>query len=126
MTDNVTLFEAVRDGVPVTVTLAKESEIENIARPLSSGQDVLEFWSLIAFRFEDARCEIHALGWRRYLSNTWITSRIVGVDLTTGAIRTRSGRQYWLGDRDQPTLAPELRSHLRYALQKWGFDDVRP
>jgi hypothetical protein len=67
MTDSMILFEAVRDGVPVTVNLATESEIENIARPLNSGQDVLEFWSLIAFRFEDARCEIHALGWRRYL-----------------------------------------------------------
>ena len=50
----------------------------------------------------------------------------MAVNLTLGAVRTRSGKAYLLGIRDQPQLDPELRAHLSYALREWGFEDVRP
>lgn len=81
-------------------------------------------WSLIAVRTGLA-VEIHALGWRLLLAKTYITSRVVAVDFTVGAVRTRSRKIYLLGARDLPDLDPDLRDHLGYALRTWGFGDVR-
>jgi hypothetical protein len=125
MTDREILFQAYYDGVPVTVTHATDDEIAQLAGPVTSALDVLELWSLIAFRY-GTEIEIHALGHRTYLGTTRATTRVMVVDLTTGGVRTSSGAQYALGARDQPRLDPQLRSHLGYALRTWGFDDVRP
>jgi hypothetical protein len=119
------LFHAVYRDDPVTVTLATNDEIEFLAGPVGAAEDMLELWSLVAIRMGLA-VEIHALGWRLLVANTWITSPIVAVNLTLGAVRTRSGKVYLLGIRDQPELDPELRAHLGYALREWGFEDVRP
>jgi hypothetical protein len=124
MTDSPILFNAVYRDAPVTVTHATPDELESLAGPVGSALDLLELWSVIAIRFGTA-VELHALGWRVLLANTWITSPLRAVNLTEGAVRTRSGKVYLLGSRDQPDLDPELRSHLAYALRTWGFDDVR-
>ena len=118
------LFEATWHGDAVTVTHATVEEIAFLSGPVEDGEDLLELWSLIAIR-NGPLSEIHALGWRLLLANLWITSPVVAVNLTLGAIRTESGKTYLLGARDKPELDPELRSHLGYALRKWGFDDVR-
>ena len=124
MTDADILFRAVYRGEPVIVTHAKDAEIELFAGEVGPPRDMLELWSLIAIRCGSA-FDIHALGWRLLLANTWITSSLVAVDLTAGAVRTRSGNNYLLGGRDKSELDPELRAHLAYALRTWGFDDVR-
>jgi hypothetical protein len=123
MPDVTILLNAIYQGESVTVTHATHDEIEFLAGGVESADDMLEFWSLIAIRFGTAT-EIHALGWRLLAANTYITSLIVAVDLTRGAIRTRSGKNYLLGVHDQPGLDPELRDRLTYALRHWGFDDV--
>ncbi len=125
MTDAPILFEAVWRGDPVTVTHATQDEIAFLWGGVDSADDMLELWSLIAIRSGPA-VELHALGWRLLLANTWITSPLVAVDRTVGAVRTRSGRTYALGVRDKPALDPELRAHLGYALRTWGYADVRP
>jgi hypothetical protein len=129
MTDSDILLRAAYRGGPVTVTHATAEEIEALAGPVSLGDsklgdDMLELWSLIAIRFE-AAVEIHALGWRVLLANTWVSSRVVAANLTEGIVRTRSGKMYLLGVRDKPDLDPELRAHLAYALKTWKFIDVQ-
>jgi hypothetical protein len=119
------LFEASWEGEPVTVTFATADEIELLAGPVGVVEDMLELWSLVAIRTGGA-VELHALGWRLLLANTYITSPVVAVNLTHGAIRTRSGKTYLLGARDKPQLDRALRCHLGYALRQWGYDDVRP
>jgi len=118
------LFEATWHSDAVTVTHATVEEIAFLSGPVGEGQDLLEVWSLIAIR-NGPLSEIHALGWRLLLANTWITSPVVAANLTLGAIRTESGKTYLLGVRDQPELDPELRRHLGDELRKWGYDDVR-
>jgi hypothetical protein len=125
MTDADILFRVVYNGDPVVVTHAEDTGIELFAGEVGPARDVLELWSLIAIRCGSA-FDIHALGWRLLLENTWITSPLLAVDLTAGAVRTRSGHTYLLGGRDKSELDPELRAHLAYALRTWGFDDVRP
>jgi hypothetical protein len=125
MSDGDTLFHAIYRGEPVTVTLATADEIEFLSGPVGDGQDILELWSLVAVRIGLA-VEFHALGWRLLLAKAYVTSRVVTVNLTYGAIQTRSGRIYFLGARDQQDLDPELRSHLGDVLRAWGFEDVRP
>jgi hypothetical protein len=125
VTDVPILFEAVYHGDPVIVTHATQDEIELLAGTVDSAGDMLELWSLIAIHFGPA-VDVHAIGWRLLLANAWVTSPLVAVDRTAGAVRTRSGRTYALGARDQPALDPELRAHLGSALKKWGFEDVRP
>jgi hypothetical protein len=124
MTDADILFRAVYRGEAVIVTHAKDAEIELFAGEAGPPRDKLELWSLIAIRCGSA-FGIHALGWRLRLANTCITSSVVAIDLTAGAVRTWSGKNYLLGSRDESELDPELRAHLAYALQTWGFDDVR-
>ena len=125
MTDADILFRAVYRGDPVTVTHAKDAEIELLAGEVGPTKDTLKLWSIVAIRYSKAT-EIHALGWRRLLENTWITSPLVAADLAAGSIRTRSGNAYSLGIRDDKELDPVLRDHLAYALRTWRFDDVRP
>ena len=95
--------------------------------PLEAASDVLEHWSLIAIGGLGEGCaDVHALGWRRGLSNTWITSPLVAVDLAAQAIQTMSGHVYALGRRDNPAgMQPELADHLDYALRTWGFVNLR-
>jgi hypothetical protein len=119
------LFEANWRGEQVTVTHATADEVEFLSGPVGDGQDLLELWSLIAIRIGLA-VEYHALGWRISVAKTHVTSRVVTVNLTLGAIRTRSGKTYRLGVRDQPDLDPALRNHLGDTLRAWGFEDVRP
>jgi hypothetical protein len=118
------LFTATFRGDPVRVTHATAEEIESLAGPIGNPSDLLELWSLVAIHF-DQLIEIHALGWRVLLANTWITSPLVGVNLTLDTVLTRSRKIYMLGSRDKPELDPNLRSHLADALKTWGFDDVR-
>jgi hypothetical protein len=124
------LFDARYRGALVLVAHATTDEVESLAGPVGPADgkpadDLMELWSLISIRFTSA-IEIHALGWRTLLANTWISSPLVAVNLTEGSLRTRSGKIYLLGVRDQPELDPELRSHLAYALKTWGFDDAQP
>ncbi len=129
MTKSDILFWTACQRGLVTVTHATANEIEALAGPVGPddgkpANDMLELWSLIAIRSGGA-VEIHALGWRVLLANTWISSRVIVASLTEGVVRTRSGKTYLLGVRDKPELDPELRAHLAYALRTWGFDDVR-
>jgi hypothetical protein len=119
------LFEASYHGSPVAVGRATDDEIAALAGTVGRGSDVLERWSLVAIRDPARGPEVHALGWRMLLGNTWITSPVIVVDLATGAVRTRSGNAYLLGSRDRADLDPELLEHLAYALRTWGYDDVR-
>jgi hypothetical protein len=127
MSDADVLFEATWHGDAVTVTHATVEEIAFLSGPVGDGggEDLLELWSLIAIR-NGPLSEIHGLGWRLLLANTWITSPVVAANMTLGAIRTESGKTYLLGARDKPQLDPELRRHLAYALRTWGFEDVSP
>ncbi len=124
------LFRAALDGAQVTVGHATPEEIEALAGTvgLTDGHmadDFLELWSLIAVRSK-SEIDLHGLGWRRRIANTWITSPLVAISVTEAAIRTTSGKVYLLGRRDTRELEPELRAHLDYALRTWGYDDVRP
>jgi hypothetical protein len=124
MTDDADiLFRAVYRGESVIVNHAKYAEIETLVGIVGPPRDLLELWSLIAIRV-GSTVDIHALGWRLLLANTWITSSVVAVDLTAGAVRTRSGKAYLLGSPDESELDPELRAHLAYALRTWGLDNV--
>jgi hypothetical protein len=125
MTKSEILFRAVFHGDEVIVTHATDAEVELFAGKVGPPRDMLELWSFIAIRCGSA-FDIHALGWRILLANTWITSPLRAIDLTARAIRTRSGHAYLLGRRDTVELDPELRAHLAYALRTWGFDDVSP
>ncbi len=123
------LFRATSYGNLVEVGLASGAELAVIAGVVepASARDTLETWSLVAIHhLADRRTEVHALGWRRHLDNTWITSRLVSFDPDTKAVGTQSGHTYRLGTEDVPGLSPELRDHLAYALHTWGFTDVRP
>src|ERR1700731_3163903 len=124
MTVTDILFRAAYRGEAVIVTHATNAEIELFAGEVGPPRDMLELWSLIAIRCGSA-FDIHALGWRLLLENTWITSPLLAIDSAAGAVRTRSGHTYLLGCRDKSELDPELRAHLAYALRTWGFDDVR-
>jgi hypothetical protein len=93
----------------------------------SDPMDSLDEWSLISMPTPGpgSAIGIHALGWRRGLRNTWITSVITAVDLTGLLVSTKSGKIYRLGRRGDAELACEFREHLRYALDTWGFSDIR-
>lgn len=125
MTEEDILFRAVYRGDPATVTRASDAEIADLVGTVGPPQDKLEIWNLIAIRVGPA-IDIHALGWRHLLRNTWITSSVVAVDLTAKSIRTLSGKNYSLGLRNKHELDPELRAHLAYALRTWGLTDVAP
>jgi hypothetical protein len=122
------LFTVTHRGRPAVVGRATGDELAAITTPLATdaSRDLLECWSLVAIRDGDRQgVEIHALGWRPGLQNSWITSPLTGVDMTVPAVATWSGSVYRLGEPDSADLDPELRAHLAYALQRWGFDEVR-
>ncbi len=126
--NDVPIFLASFHGRPVTVHHANHAELKVLSRPLdpASARDVLSVWSLVAIRHASGLApDIHALGWREREQNTWITSRLVGVDMEASVVETRSGHAYRLGVPDDMELDPELRGHLGYALVTWGFSDVR-
>ena len=87
---------------------------------------MLDPWAIVSIRRGDLRgAELHALGWRLTLANTWMTSPLVAVDPDRRMIITASGHAYSLGARDGTELHPLLRDHLGYALRTWGFTDVQ-
>ena len=129
MHDGTVLLRAIYRGNSVSVGRATDAELHAIAGPVDPAiaRDVLHTWSLVAIRDPDGRgTQVHALGWRVALVNTWITSPLVGVDLQARAISTKSGHTYRLELQDGPELAPALRDHLAYALRNWGFANVGP
>lgn len=121
------LYGATYHGNSVEIGLARDAELAAIAGSVfpASTRDLLDPWSLVAIRnLDGCRTEVHALGWRAALGNTWITSTLVGVDLQMRGVSTRSGYVYRLGTEEVPGPSPELRDHLVYALHTWGFTDV--
>ena len=107
---------------------ASTEELSVIARSVDAAgcRDCLERWTLVAFRDPGhPQADVHALGWRLALENTWITSRLVAVDALARAVATMSGHVYGLGRADVEELEPELRDHLRHALREWRFEDVQ-
>ena len=125
-------LEATQRGRLVTVAHATDEELSVLAAttPLMPATDTLESWSLIAIRgLQEGGIELHALGWRAALSNTWITFALSAVDLAAGAagrVRTSSGHVYRLGRFDsRDSLRPLLLEHLGYALHRWDFVDLR-
>ena len=127
MTDRC-LFHASYRGRSVVIARAGTDELAALIQPVEDtvSRDNLDRWSLIAIRDPGRdRVNIHALGWRIILQTTWITSRLVSLDLGAQALATLSGHVYLLGKPDSPELDPELRDHLAYALSHWAFDDVR-
>jgi hypothetical protein len=130
MTEPSVLFHAAFRGRAVTVGHATDAELADLAGTAGTAgtaeaRDELDAWSLVAVRDAAGRgTEIHALGWRTGLLNTWITSPLLIVDLVANTVSTTSGHAYSLGRRDAKDLRPELRRHLAYALRTWGFDDV--
>ncbi len=126
--DDAFQFRATFQGAPQTIGHATTEEIAALAGQVGVDaahplDDVLDSWSLVAIRSVSATT-VHALGWRRRLANTWITSKIVALSTTEGAVRTTSGAAYFLADPDQHELHPKLRAHLIYALTTWGYKDV--
>ena len=122
------LFHATYRGRPVVVGQVSPEELSVITRDVDVAgcQDCFERWTLVAIRDPGRpQVNIHALGWRSTLQNTWITSRLVAVDALTGAVATMSGHVYRLGDADAGELEPQLREHLRYALHQWRFESVQ-
>ncbi len=122
-------LEATHRGRPVTAGHATPEEVAALmaTSPLEAAIDVLEHWSLIAIRgLGGGGLEVHALGWRRALANTWITSALSAIDLAAREVRTSSGHVYRLGRPDsRENLQPALLEHLDYALHRWGFVDLR-
>ena len=127
MRDDAVLFRAAYRGNPVFIGHATDAELDVIAAVVdaANARDVLHAWSLVAGRDPDGRgIQVHALGWRVALVNTWITSALVGVGLQPQVVSTWSGHAYRLGTEDLPEQYPELRAHLAYALRAWGFSNV--
>lgn len=125
--DDAVLSRARYRGNPVSVDHATDAELDattNSPDP-ASARNLLPAWSLIAVcGLVDRGAEVHALGWRVDLVNTWISSALVGVDLEAQAVSTKSGHAYRLWGKNELKLAPSPRDHLAYALHTWGFTDV--
>jgi len=126
MTGSEALFKSVYRGHAVTIGHANDAELSLIAGSIApeAADDLLELWSLIAIR-DPAGTKIHALGWRLFLADSWITSPLVIADFGNRVVSTRSKHTYTLGCQDRSELDPGLRDHLAYALRTWGFVDVR-
>lgn len=126
MADRPVLFRAAYRGRPVAVGPATEAELAALARaPGPAPRDSLDRWTLVAVRYARGRgTQVHALGWRTALEDTWITSVLTGVDATAGTVAARSGYAYKIGAADGPELDPGLREHLAYALRTWGFGGI--
>ena len=122
------LFRGTLRGRPTTVGRAAPEDLAPIERPIPSVAltDVLQPAMLIAIHargLPDAA--VHALGWRCRLADVWATSLLEAVDLQTGVVVTSSGSVYAIHDHGEDELPPALHEHLAYALQVWGFEDVR-
>jgi len=125
--DGTVLLRAIYHGNSVSVGRATDAELDATAVPIDPAiaRDVLNAWSLVAVRDPDGRgTQVHTLGWRVGLGNTWITSALVGVDLQARAVSPKFGHAYRFKLQDGMKLAPSLRDHLGYALRTWGFTDV--
>lgn len=127
MADLAVLFRAAYRGCPVAVGPDTEAELAALApAPGPAPRDSLERWTLVAIRYDRGRgTQVHALGWRTALGNTWITSALIGVDAGAGMVATRSGHAYALGTAHGPEFDAALREHLAYALRTWGYDGIR-
>ena len=118
------LFRARRRREPVAVTLATDADLAAVAG-VDSASDMVEFWRFIAVR-SSSGVAIHAVGWRLLRATVWITSALVAVDRTLGAIETMAGNQYSLGVPGRSLLEPELANAITAALRRRGFTHLRP
>lgn len=122
------LLRANFQGDEIEIGPARADEVIRLETDLrgSATRDVIDLWTFVAIRFPPPRVpEVHALGWRVQLQNTWITSALVSVSIQSRRIGTASGHDYSLGTRDGPGLRVELWEHLIYSLQTWGFRDIQ-
>jgi hypothetical protein len=100
MTAPGVLFKVASRGSAVSVGHATEAELARLAGTVApaDARDQLDAWSLIALRdVAGGGTEIHALGWRTGVLNTWITSPLVIVDRGANVVSTTSGHAYSLG-----------------------------
>jgi hypothetical protein len=114
-------------SAPVSVGSPTEEEAQKFAGAVEpvAARDHLDCWNLVVIREQSGpRLELHCLGWRSALGNTWITSPLVRIDLTAGLVATFSKHVYVLGRRDEG-LDDCMRQHLLYALRTWGCDNVK-
>ncbi len=128
--DDAFIFQATHEGVPVTIGHATRGEVKAMEGPVGVAvgyppDDTLDHWNLIVIRSSPATT-LHALGWRRIVANTWLTTRIVAIDTTMDIVRTRSGAAYYLNFQYPCELDPDLRAHLAYGLRMWGYKDIQP
>ncbi len=118
------LFRATQGDRPVAIGRATSDEVSALAGRVvpAAVRDDIDRWNLIAIRDPLGRgIQIHALGWRRRLGNTWITSPIVSIDAASAMVSTSSAHSYALGEPNGADIDPDLADHLLYALQTWGL-----
>jgi hypothetical protein len=118
------LFRATQGDRPVVIGRATTDEVSALAGPVGPAavRDDIDRWNLIAIRDPLGRgTQIHTLGWRRRLGNTWITSPIVRIDATSAMVSTSSAHSYALGEPNDADIDPDLAGHLLYALRTWGL-----
>lgn len=123
------LFRAIQGGRPVAIGRATSDEVSALAGPVVpvAVRDDINRWNLIAIRDPLVRgMQIHALGWRRRLGTTWITSPIVSIGAASATISTSSAHSYALGKPDGADIDPVLADHLLYALRTWGLIGIEP
>ena len=123
------LFRATCRDRPVVIGRATPDELSTLADPvdLAATRDDIDRWNLIAIRDPSGRgTQIHALGWRRRLENTWITSPIIGINVYPAMVRTSSAHSYGLGEPGGTAMDPELMDHLLFALRTWRFVGIEP
>ena len=119
------LLHAVYRGRAISVGWATDVELDAIRGPvLHNVRDVLESWFLVAIRDPGGLgTQVHALGWRPKMANTWITSALTSVEQDGNLVATRSGHAYRLACRGEAENAPILLDHLIYTLRTWGCSD---
>ncbi len=119
------LLWASRAGCHVRVGLASAAEVEALAE--CSGEEPREgltAWSLVAVRDPTAPTTVHALG-RLGGGEPWLTFPLVAADPTSGFVKTRWGDTYKLSGADDGGVGPEMREHLRHAMEEAGYENVR-
>lgn len=122
------LRRAMHRGRPVEVGYTRREDLVDKMTAFEPTQirDELEGWATIAIRTAGQLARtVHAIGWRRRLANTWITSPLVAIRLGPATVKTRSGACYALIG-PSAVLDRELEDHLDYALNVWGLRDIRP
>lgn len=123
------LFRATHDGRPMVIGRATLDEVSALIGHVdpAAARDEIDRWNLIAVRERLGHgLQIHALGWRRRLGNTWITSPLVSIAARSTMVSTSSGHSYRLGEPDGAEVDPDLMDHLLYALRTWGLSDIEP